>query len=152
MAFESDATRDEAKAWFEQMWPRRPRPSPEQRFLMGARGRTLRLTIEALRLDSAGRDRRVAGELLTSLAGALEQFKHRRGALPTAARGLAALADEPELLDDVLGRVPTDPWARPFLYEPAHPKRPDAYVLRSLGPDGEIDTEDDVFPAGTTGD
>ena len=146
MVFESVATRDEVRAWFERIWPRRPRAAANQLFLLGGRDRMLRLTMEGTRLDSDGDDRRVARELLTSLEGALAQYKNRRGALPSASRGLAALADEPELLDDVLGRVPSDPWKRPYLYEPAHPKRPDAYVLRSLGPDGEIDTEDDVFP------
>ena len=92
--------------------------------------------------------RRSDAELLNSLAHAIERWKARKGqgAYPSAKQGLAVLVDDPELLDDVLGRVPTDAWGRPFVYEPAHPKRPDGFVLRSLGQDGELDTEDDVFP------
>lgn len=146
MAFADDDARDETRTWFERLWPRRPSPAPDQRLLLGTRPRLLRLTIEATSLESAGRDRRVAGEILGTLSAALERYKDRRGALPPAARGLSALADEPESLDDVLGRVPPDPWKRPYVYEPAHPRRPDGFVLRSLGPDGQPDTEDDVFP------
>jgi hypothetical protein len=114
--------------------------------LLAARGTVLRFTAETAALAEPLDARRAAQETLEQIASALEMFRNRRGSLPPAAEGLQALAGEPELLDAMLGAVPVDPWGRAFVYQPAHPKRPDGFVLRSLGPDGEIDTEDDVLP------
>ena len=152
MAFESVEARDEAKKAFEGLWAKRPAANAADVLRMGAHDLRLRIGVEAARQGDEGHDRRSAGEILRSLADALARYKERKGAFPTAAQGLAKLGDDPELLDDVMGRVPVDPWKRPYVYEPAHPKRPDGFVLRSLGPDGELDTEDDVFPLGASGD
>jgi hypothetical protein len=88
--------------------------------------------------------RKVAVELRT-LANALDAYRGETGSYPGAEEGLAALAKHSRFLDDFLGVVPVDPWDRPYHYRPPPPggAEPD---LRSRGPDGEIDTEDDVFP------
>ncbi len=152
MSFETAAIRDEVRLAFEGMWPRRPDAKTGDVLRMGVRDVRLRITVDAARFDDDRHNRRSAGELLRSFEHALERYKGKFGALPSAARGLAGLGDDPELLDEFMGRVPVDPWKRPYVYEPAHSKRPDGFVLRSLGRDGEIDTEDDVFPLGPSGD
>ena len=152
MSFESAEARDEAKRAFEGMWAKRPAANASDVLRLGVRDVRLRIGVEGERHDDDDHNRRVAGEILRSLADSLTRWKERKRAFPTAAQGLAKLADDPELLDDMMGRVPVDPWKHPYVYEPAHPKRPDSFVLRSLGRDGELDTEDDVFPLGASGD
>lgn len=113
---------------------------------LGVRGAVLRLTTSAA-LERLGRspDGGIRNDL-GSLERALERYRAEHGHLPTAGEGLAALARVPGCLDEFLGAQPRDPWGRPYAYQPDHPKRPGGFVLRSLGPDGEIDTEDDVLP------
>lgn len=152
MSFESVEARDEAKRAFEGMWARRPSANASDVLRLGLRDVRLRVGVEGARRDDDDHNRRVVGETLRSLADSLNRWRERKGAFPTAAEGLAKLADDPELLDDVMGRVPVDPWKRAYVYEPAHSKRPDSFVLRSLGRDGELDTEDDVFPLSASGD
>jgi general secretion pathway protein G len=86
------------------------------------------------------------GAELKDLAAALHAYEGRKGRYPTTEEGLAALAGEPNLLDDLLGEVPKDAWGRAYDYRLGSPQDASTFVLRSLGPDGEIDTEDDVFP------
>jgi general secretion pathway protein G len=107
---------------------------------VGSRGAVLRLTSPA-GLGRIGRshDSGIHNDL-RALARALDRFRSERGSLPAASAVLAALSEVPGCLDEFLGALPHDPWGRPYAYQPEHPKRPGGFVLRSLGPDGEIDT------------
>jgi len=118
----------------------------DQRPHVGARDTVLRLKSPG-KLERLGRsfDGSIHNDL-GALKRALDSYRQQRGAFPTTSEGLAALAGIRGGLDEFLGALPKDPWGRPYAYQPEHPKRPDGYVLRSLGPDGELDTEDDVLP------
>lgn len=75
---------------------------------------------------------------LTTLAGALENFKKRRGSY-VATKSEAVLIDV--LSPHYLARViRLDPWHRPYAYEGTR----DYFTLRSLGRDGKENTEDDI--------
>lgn len=49
---------------------------------------------------------------------------------------LGALTDPPPIAK----KIPNDPWGNPYGYE----KGGSSFLVRSAGPDGEFDTEDDV--------
>jgi hypothetical protein len=106
------------------------------------RGAFLRLRVDG---DLSPRPRAGEGaeEDLGVLREAVARFTERRGRPPTQDEGIAALASE-GLLDEMLGVVPKDPWGTPYRYRP--PAEPRPMDLRSLGPDREVDTEDDVLP------
>ena len=40
--------------------------------------------------------------------------------------------------------LPVDAWGHDFIYE-LYPESGKPFVIRSLGPDGELDTEDDLL-------
>jgi len=92
------------------------------------------LLVRALNAEKAARAR---AELET-LAIGLEAFRRERGAYVVADTE-AALVDElhPRYVEIII-RV--DPWHRPYEYEGARER----FTLRSLGPDGEANTADDV--------
>lgn len=81
---------------------------------------------------------RAARADLEELAAALEAFRRERG--------FYVVADSAAALVDFLNPrytarfVRVDPWHRPYEYGGT----PDAYTLRSLGPDGKPNTADDV--------
>lgn len=87
---------------------------------------------------------------IASLGLALSMFEIEIGRYPTAAEGLAALAEAPAGVPDWSGpyvqEVPVDPWGRPYAYAGAGD---DGYpIVYCLGPDGVDGTEDDI----TSGD
>lgn len=141
----SEGDRDALRASLEQVLVGVPPPAGPP-MTLGTHGAVVRLVVPASLAHSAGALESGVRNDLGALSRALERYAADRGGLPTEAEGLAALARMPECLDEVLGAVPLDPWGHPYAYQPQHPKRPGSYVLRSLGPDGEIDTEDDVLP------
>jgi hypothetical protein len=109
---------------------------------LGTHGTVVRMTID-VGADSDPRERRTTAEqVIGDLSRALETFRERHGALTDDA--LTRLASDPDLLDDFLGAVPLDPWGRPYFLQPVHPRNPSTFLLRSLGPDATLDTEDDV--------
>lgn len=147
LACASEADAGTLSGFVDRVTSQRPDVRPDDRVTLGQHGSLLRLTVDVASASDVRAARNATESLLQSLVGALATYRERHGAWPSAAQGLGALAADPDLLDEVLGAVPSDPWGRPFAYQPAHPRRPDGFVLRSLGPDGEIDTEDDVLPA-----
>jgi general secretion pathway protein G len=79
------------------------------------------------------------------LEGALDAFKIDHGRYPTTDEGLAALVVPPAALSGSKypaggylwsGRVPLDPWGRPFLYRSPSERSDLGFDLGSLGADG----------------
>lgn len=85
---------------------------------------------------------------MKAIKNALEQFKLDNGFYPTTEQGLRALVEkpttppEPKRWRRYLDRVPKDAWGRDFIYVSPGVENP--FELRSLGPDGEEGTEDDI--------
>ena len=93
-----------------------------------------------IRALNAEKTSRVRAELET-IATALEAFRRERGSY-VEAKTEAALIDflSPRYLARV---IRLDAWHRPYEYEGSR----ESYVLRSLGPDGQPGTPDDVVLA-----
>lgn len=90
--------------------------------------------IKALNAEKTARARAE----LESIATALESFRRERGSYPES-KSEAALIDN--LSPRYLARViRVDPWHQPYEYEGART----SFVLRSNGPDGKPQTDDDV--------
>lgn len=87
---------------------------------------------------------------LKEVGKALDSFRSDVGRYPTDEEGLLALRDEPAGAEGWLGPYlpeglyvedkAVDTSGKPLIYE----KLDDSYRLRAAGPDGEIDTVDDV--------
>lgn len=90
---------------------------------------------------------------INTLKGALLDFNRRYGRYPTEDEGLAVLWSnstvDPELEDQwsesVSESMPNDPWGNPWEYNPEGLRREGYYDLSSNGPDGEPETEDDIY-------
>ncbi|PTY02230.1 type II secretion system protein GspG [Opitutaceae bacterium EW11] len=78
----------------------------------------------------------------------LDQFRLRIGRYPTTKEGLSALAERPsEIVRNwggpyILGPLPLDPWGRPYHYRCPGIHNINTYDLWSLGPDGELSSDD----------
>jgi general secretion pathway protein G len=81
----------------------------------------------------------------------INQFRMDTGRYPTEQEGLWALIEQPSdvtnypdggYLDST--EVNKDGWGRDFIYE-TYPGSNPAFLIRSCGPDGEPDTEDDLL-------
>lgn len=77
------------------------------------------------------------------LEKAVDSYKLRRGGYPSNAQGLTALTDNTKGRA-VLDRMPTDPWGQPYAYVIPGLKNPRGVDIVSAGPDGQLDTDDDV--------
>jgi general secretion pathway protein G len=91
-------------------------------------------------LDEAKRSR--AGEELAALARALEKYRSDRGFYVSSDK-------EPILIDHLSPRylsrvIRVDPWHNPYLYQGER----DRFELRSSGPDGKENTQDDIVVSG----
>lgn len=89
-------------------------------------------------------DHATARGKLTELADRVRAFQAAQGRLP---RGLDELIDGGDMdagraiIPDGTWRVPLDPWGTPYAYERL---AEGGFALRSLGPDGERATVDDL--------
>ncbi len=87
---------------------------------------------------------------IQSVATALDNFELDVGRFPTSEEGLMALVTKPSALaqEDVwhgpyLREVPLDPWKRSLTYRSPGELIVD-YDIISVGPDGQLDTDDDI--------
>ncbi|WP_457568358.1 type II secretion system major pseudopilin GspG [Desulfurobacterium sp.] len=85
---------------------------------------------------------------LKEIKRALEMYKLDNGMYPTTSQGLKALVEKPETppvpahWHQYLDSVPKDGWGNDFVYVSPADKHP--FELKSRGPDGELNTEDDI--------
>ena len=87
---------------------------------------------------------------IQQLESALEMYKLKSNTFPTTEQGLDALVSAPNI-DPVprnypeggfIKRLPEDPWGNPYqLLSPGEMGKIDIF---SMGPDGEVGTEDDI--------
>jgi general secretion pathway protein G len=86
---------------------------------------------------------------IATFGTALDAFEVDTGAYPKGKNGLQDLVAQPR---DALnwkgpylkGEIPLDPWGNPYVYECPGKNNPAGYDLMSAGPDGRINTEDDI--------
>ncbi len=86
---------------------------------------------------------------IATFATALDAFEVDTGAYPLGTGGLQSLVVAP---GDVSGwrgpylksDIPLDPWGHAYIYEFPGRNNPSGYDLRSAGPDGQINTADDI--------
>ena len=87
---------------------------------------------------------------LKTLDAAVSQFYMELGQLPSEEMGLNALVEAPAGLEEKWtgylreNEIPLDGWKREFKYETV-PGTTSGFVIRSAGPDGEYDTDDDLL-------
>jgi len=115
---------------------------------------TLVVTKVATKIDDARITTTKAN--LKILHSAVNQFKMDTGRFPTEELGLLELIEQPT---DVMKwepggylettEVPPDGWGNEFKYE-LYPESGKQFVIRSLGPDGEEGTEDDLLSTDAT--
>ncbi|WP_448584398.1 type II secretion system major pseudopilin GspG [Thermocrinis sp.] len=85
---------------------------------------------------------------MKAIKDSLEQYKLDNGFYPTTEQGLRALVEKPNTPPvptkwrQYLDKLPKDAWGNDFIYISPGVQRP--FELRSLGPDGKEDTEDDI--------
>ncbi|XZE44463.1 type II secretion system protein GspG [Pirellulaceae bacterium SH467] len=87
-----------------------------------------------------------AKAMLGILSTSLKEYQIQVGALPSALDALhqqpSDLADPSMWVQKLDKPVPADPWNRPYEYK----LNGSAFELRSLGPDGQSGTQDDITP------
>lgn len=85
---------------------------------------------------------------MKAIRDALEQYRLDNGFYPTTEQGLRALVEKPTVPPipprwrQYMEKVPKDAWGRDFIYISPGVNHP--YELRSVGPDGKEDTQDDI--------
>ncbi len=77
------------------------------------------------------------------IAKSMEIYKLNNGRYPTTAEGIQVLVTPPKG-KPVLETMPQDPWNADFIYTTPGTKNPSKFDIRSKGPDGQENTEDDV--------
>ena len=85
------------------------------------------------------------------LSSHLDAFRACCGRYPSAQEGLGALVNPPSRVAGWSGvrSVPLlDPWGRPYAYVPPPTTESAAYQVISAGPDGTLNTADDVAGTG----
>ncbi len=110
---------------------------------------TLVVTKVASKIDQARETTTKAN--LKALAAAVNQFRMDTTRFPTEDEGLLALIEQPTDVEtwEPGGYLETteinkDGWGNEFIYE-LYPESGKQFVIRSMGPDGEEGTEDDLL-------
>ncbi len=89
---------------------------------------------------------------LKALHSAVNQFRMDTGRFPSEDKGLLDLIEQPSDVDITwepggyleTTELPPDGWGREFIYE-RYPESGMHFAIRSMGPDGEEGTEDDLL-------
>jgi len=86
-------------------------------------------------------------DINANIATGLKLYELDNGMFPSSEEGLKALLEPPARARNwngpYLEKFPVDPWGREYLYKSPGDHRLD-YDLFSVGPDGAVDTPDDV--------
>ena len=90
---------------------------------------------------------------LQTFRTSLVAYRSIAGSYPSTEQGLQALVKRPEGEPQPLiwhkafeGDIKQDPWKRNFVYKCPGDRNPDSYDLFSLGKDGKVGTDDDIWP------
>ena len=110
---------------------------------------TLVVTKVASKIDQARETTTKAN--LKALAAAVNQFRMDTGRFPTEDEQLMALIEQPTDVETwppggylETTEISPDGWNHEFIYE-LYPESGKQFVIRSMGPDGEEGTEDDLL-------
>ncbi len=110
---------------------------------------TLVVTKVATKIDQARITTTKAN--LKTLHNAVNQFKMDTTRFPSEDKGLIDLIEQPTDVDTwepggylETTEIPPDGWGNEFIYE-LYPESGKQFVIRSMGPDGEEGTEDDLL-------
>ncbi len=110
---------------------------------------TLVVTKVASKIDQARETTTKAN--LKALAAAVNQFRMDTARFPTEDEGLLALIEQPSDVETwepggylETTEINNDGWGNEFIYE-LYPESGKQFVIRSMGPDGEEGTEDDLL-------
>lgn len=87
---------------------------------------------------------------IVMLEKALEVYKHDNSRYPTTSQQLKALISKPDLeplpknyrTGGYIKRLPMDPWQNEYILR--SPGEYGAFEILSMGPDGMVDTDDDI--------
>lgn len=86
---------------------------------------------------------------IATFGTALDAFEVDTGSYPRGQDGLQQLVVQPADVQNWRGPylksdIPLDPWGHPYIYEFPGRVNPTGYDLRSMGPDGQAGTPDDI--------
>ncbi len=89
---------------------------------------------------------------ISTFGTALDAFEVDTGSYPRGQDGLNQLVVQPADVPNWRGPylksdIPLDPWGRPYIYEFPGRINPSGYDIRSMGPDGQANSEDDIVNA-----
>lgn len=92
---------------------------------------------------------------ISTFGTALDAFEVDTGSYPRGQDGLQQLVVQPADVNGWRGPylksdVPLDPWGHPYIYEYPGKVNPSGYDIRSMGPDGQVGTADDIVNAPIT--
>ena len=88
---------------------------------------------------------------INAVSQRLDQYRIDVGTYPNSQQGLNALLEAPSDLNQsdkwagpyIQRQIPADPWGNPYQYKL---ENADQFMVYSLGPDGQDNSEDDVTP------
>lgn len=89
---------------------------------------------------------------ISTFGTALDAFEVDTGSYPRGQDGLGQLVGAPADVQNWRGPylksdIPLDPWGHPYIYEFPGRMNPSGYDIRSMGPDGQANTADDIVNA-----
>jgi general secretion pathway protein G len=89
---------------------------------------------------------------ISTFGTALDAFEVDTGTYPRGQDGLAQLISPPADVTNWRGPylksdIPLDPWGHAYIYEFPGRTNPSGYDIRSMGPDGQANTADDIVNA-----